>query len=82
MFLIEKNVPLAPKATGKAPRVAKPSKYPFAYMAVGDSFFWKGAKQTTVAGLAGNVARTAKDGRKFVTRTDKDAGGIRCWRVA
>jgi len=72
MFLIEKNVPLPPSSHAS-------EKYPFRTMEIGDSFFWPGSTQQRVSSYASNAS---KDGRKFVTRADKTAGGVRCWRVA
>jgi hypothetical protein len=64
---VEKNIPL-------------PSKYPFAKMAIGDSFAVPpNIKRTTVSVSAARFA--AKHGAKFTVRQMPDRT-LRCWRVA
>ena len=69
-YKIDKSVPI--------PEVAhtKPSKYPFADMKSGDSFFVKGGVSKRFT--SGNSwAKT--HGGKFIVRTV--TGGIRVWRI-
>ena len=77
MFEVRKDVPI-PAAVREG--FAKPSKYPFADMAVGDMFFVPGAKKSfsSLASAAGK-----RLGRKFSTRavTDNGVAGIGCWRI-
>lgn len=77
MFDVRKNIPL-PTAVREG--FAKPSKYPFATMDVGDMFFVPDAKKSfsSLASAAGK-----RLGRKFSTRavTDNGVEGIGCWRV-
>ena len=78
MFEIVKNVPIPEKAM---PRNTKGSKYPFASMEVGDSFFVPKEKNT----LATHASVVGKRiNMKFTTRmVDKD--GVSCigvWRTA
>lgn len=69
---IEKDVPLP---TLRADR----NRYPFAEMAVGDSFLVSGERSPQKASSA-CVWTAKKDGRKYVSRTVE--GGVRVWRVA
>lgn len=67
---IEKGVPL-PKRRG-----TKRSKYPFADMEVGDSFFFSETRERVSAAARAYGARTKK---KFASRVDGD--GCRIWRT-
>jgi hypothetical protein len=64
---VEKNVPL-------------PSKYPFAKMAIGDSFAVPADKKRTSVSVAAKRF-AAKHGAKFTVRQMPDRT-LRCWRVA
>lgn len=62
------------------------AKYPFASMKVGDSFFVAEADQTTknINSAAYCHARyNFNDGKrmKFLTRTETNPPGTRCWRI-
>jgi hypothetical protein len=78
MFEVRKDIPM-PVATREG--FAKPSKYPFATMEVGDMFFVPAAKKSfsSLTSAAGK-----RLGRKFSTRAVSENGveGIGCWRVA
>lgn len=69
MVEIESGVPLPPPRGGR-------SRYPFAKMAPGDSFFVE-ADQRHVAAAASEYGKA--HGWRFATR--KVAGGTRCWRT-
>ncbi len=87
---IEKNIPVpAPSNRGA------PAKYPFADMAVGDSFAvpltgvlrkygnQKGsidAAHSTITSSA--IYHAKKMGCKFTVRINNEEGVVRCWRVA
>ena len=85
MFEVEKNVPI--------PRQQRRKKfYPFEEMEIGDSFFvpvegndkkaYAIKRQSVLASV--RYARHIKmfgEHRKFVTRSDLENGGIRCWRL-
>lgn len=73
MIKIEKNIPV-PSNTGKG-RVLK---YPWPYMAVGDSFYVPNGNRNSL--YAGTRNWSRKLGTKYVRRSD--AGGIRVWRSA
>lgn len=77
MFEIRKDVPM-PATVREG--FAKPSKYPFGTMEVGDMFFVPAAKKSfsSLASAAGK-----RLGRKFSTRavTDEGVEGIGCWRI-
>lgn len=77
MFDVRKDIPL-PATVREG--FAKPSKYPFATMDVGDMFFVPNAKKSfsSLASAAGK-----RLSRKFSTRAVSDGGvdGIGCWRV-
>lgn len=77
MFDVRKDIPL-PATVREG--FAKPSKYPFATMEVGDMFFVPTAKKSfsSLASAAGK-----RLSRKFSTRavTDNGVEGIGCWRV-
>ena len=73
MFEIEKNVPL--------PKLARNPIYPFAQMAVGDSFFVPGGNATHIRNYASR-ARREGFGNFSVRVTDGETPGFRVWRVA
>lgn len=72
MIQIDKNVPM----TGKT---GAPSKYPYAVMEIGDSFFVPGKKGV---GQVFNPATVSP--KKFTGRVCAESGvsGVRIWRVA
>jgi hypothetical protein len=73
MFTIEKNVAIpAASRTGGGK-----SKYPWAQMEIGDSFFVPGAKVETFYTLVS--AQNKKGDARFICR--KIDGGVRVWRV-
>jgi hypothetical protein len=84
---IDKNIPI-PAAAG---RTGRPSLYPFESMEVGDSFavplagetwgFSKNDKNLTRLSNSSGIFGK-KHNRKFITRTFKDEGVVRCWRIA
>ena len=71
MFQIESNVPVPVKR-------GKPSKYPFAQMAVGDSFFAAGVSRGRVGASAWTASK--KYGHRYTTQAERD--GTRVWRIA
>ena len=78
-FKIEKGIPLAPKR-----RPSKSTKYPWAEMEVGDSFFVPAEANVTRRALSDRVQRSAAYakktlGRKFKLRSDET--GVRIWRT-
>jgi hypothetical protein len=75
MIEIEKNIPLSP-------RWAHQTKYPFAQMEVGDSFFVR-QTEANKASVYSSI-RWARDkfGFRFTAHADNDNGGVRVWRVA
>lgn len=73
-FTIEKNVPI-PENRG---RQAGSSKYPFAEMEIGDSFFTQ-TKHNSVYVRARQYAKT-HTGYAFAVR--KEGEGCRVWRIA
>jgi hypothetical protein len=70
MIKVEKNVPLAPDARGKA-------MYPWHEMEVGDSFFVPGKTAVQMSSSARNVS--LRLGKKFSCRTTPE--GVRVWRT-
>ena len=72
---IDKNVELSPSMTGRS----KKSKYPFAELEIGDSFFVEGK----TAGQFGGW-RNYHRPKKFSERTVIENGvkGLRVWRIA
>ena len=84
---IEKGVPMPAPARG-----GRKGIYPFAAMAVGDSFAvpLKGEcssqghdkAMATVARCASSWSRRHDYVHKFSVRTVRDEGVVRCWRVA
>ena len=90
---IERGVAIpAPRSRGHV-RGRKPA-YPFAALAVGESFtvpltgeVYDGAGQSDKAQqrvmcAAANWKRRTHSKVAFTTRIDRDAGVVRCWRVA
>lgn len=85
MITIDTNVPM-PTSSG----AGAPSKYPFADMEVGESFFIEGggigsSSKVLRNRLTGACARAAKamPGKKFSLRMRNEDGteGVRVWRV-
>lgn len=74
MFKIDKDIPLPAHGHGGN----RHSKYPFAQMSVGDSFFAP-ATSKAVHAAATNFAKR-NPGFKFTTR--KEGDGTRIWRIA
>jgi len=75
MFKIEKGIPVAQRITGK-------SKYPFAEMNIGDSFFVpceEGMSKGTRSRLS---IAAAKNKHIMLCTVRKVAGGFRVWRIA
>ena len=72
MYQIEKGIP-APEKYG----VGRPSRYPFADMEVGDSFFVPDAPANRLACAA--TWATKRYNRRFITRVVEH--GVRVWRV-
>lgn len=77
-ILVEKGVPIPKSKRGREAKGS--SKYPFAAMGVGDSFFVKGAKMRSFCPYIGVWRRRNDPSRKFSCRSVD--GGIRVWRVA
>jgi hypothetical protein len=78
MIEIEKNIPLPPKET-------RQTKYPYARMEVGDSFFVPQTRASKDSVYASIQWAKRKLGFKFILRADNadnDNGGVRAWRVA
>jgi hypothetical protein len=75
--IIERGIPM-PGAEAK--RLPGKTKYPFAAMRVGDSFFVP--KRQTNA-ISATAAPYQQNGRKFSCRATKEKGvsGVRVWRV-
>lgn len=70
-YEIEKDVPLPSRnSTGR-------SRYPWAEMEVGDSFFAADGVRSRVAAAAQNHRR--RYGRRFAVRVEGD--GVRVWRI-
>jgi hypothetical protein len=81
MIAIEKGVPLP------APRVGRPTIYPFANMVAGDSFFVtvpEADRKRLYTTLRTSVRDwRARHGGKFAIRTIKaPESGLRVWRIA
>lgn len=81
MFKIEKGHELPQSSRGR-----KESQYPFASMEVGDSFFMPIPDE---ADFTAHRSRLAQAAYHFKHRnpaynftTAKEAGGVRCWRIA
>lgn len=70
-FQIDKNVPIPTKRSGRI------SKYPFASMESGDSFF-STSPQYSVSACASRYGKLHK--KKFTVA--KEGEGVRCWRVS
>ena len=77
-YTIEKNVPLPARQN------ARPARYPFADMEVGDSFLVPGKgstkDQSHISAYAIMVAKRLGGGRKFATR--QVGADLRVWRIA
>jgi len=74
-YEVEKDIPIPV-------HIPKGSRYPFSKMEVGDSFKVPYAKNvgSTISGGAGHFRRVHPE-YKFVIRTLKEEGIVRCWRV-
>lgn len=74
MIPIEKNIPMPKNSAGK------PKKYPFAEMAIGDSFLNPNVdgKKNLIQQATCGFSRK-HPGFKFATR--REATGIRVWRI-
>lgn len=73
MYKIEKNIPIG-KVEGR-------TKYPFARMEVGDSFFAKGdKKKVNSVTVAAATFKKNNAGYNFTCRTNNE--GVRVWRIA
>ncbi len=74
-YQIEDGVPVPKRTAGR-----KGSKYPFAVMQPGQSFFADDVKVATVRSAVGAFTkRHADEGFKFSVRAEGD--GVRVWRV-
>jgi hypothetical protein len=71
---VEKTVPM-PSRTGRG----APCKYPWADMAVGDSFFVKGQTSARLYAAGQDWGDRRDPPIKFATRTEND--GARIWRI-
>lgn len=83
MYKVEKNVEMPLKKTFTAG-----SKYPFAEMDIGDSFFVpatsrEDAKKVQTRVSASGTKFRAVHGRRFSTRVieENDGFGVRVWRI-
>lgn len=76
MYLVEKNIQMP-----NGGRLGRKSKYPFAEMEVGDSFFIPGSGEDVRLRVA-NAAMVhgKRNGKTFTSR--KVDGGFRLWRSA
>lgn len=74
--MIEKNVPIPPKA-----KPGRPAKYKFDEMVVGDSFKAKALYQTLYVAVRRFLAKKENSGKKFVIRPS-GASHVRVWREA
>jgi hypothetical protein len=71
-YEIEDDVPL--------PELSRASKYPFAHMKVGQSFFVKGDADACMTVRNSAYAHAKRYGKKFSCHSEK--GGVRIWRTA
>lgn len=73
-FQVSKRLPI--------PEITHKSKYPWAEMSVGDSFFVPGKHTTQMGGVAHQAGISL--GVKFTIRrvTEMQVSGVRIWRVA
>jgi hypothetical protein len=74
MIKIDKNVPI--------PAGGKKTKYPFAEMQVGDSFFLPCDGETERASVLTYAKNHRKTTPNFAITTRKVDGGLRVWRVS
>lgn len=74
-YKIDKDIPIPDK---------RPSKYPFAEMSVGDSFFVAADKAPSkrVSTAVGNAAERGIGGSDRSYTVRRVDGGTRCWRVS
>lgn len=77
-YKIESGIPIPDVGRGRGPE----SKYPFAKMKVGDSFFYEGSR-SRLSAAAFRFCAFWKNGEKFSTRSSIENGvkGFRVWRV-
>ncbi len=81
-YTIESNIPVPPSK--------RKTKYPFAEMKVGDSFFVPETESDTKrVGMAAHcfarelfLKKADQPRRKFTTKTQHSPAGTRCWRIA
>lgn len=79
---IQTDIPVPKRGAPVGPRG---SKYPFAQMTVGASFFAPGVKAATLQSCARRYARSVgATGMAFTSRNTTENGktGARCWRTA
>lgn len=74
MIKVEKNIPIPDKK-------ARPLKYPFDSMLVGDSFELNDIPKTTALNAANAWARRHNPKAKFTIRYDKETRILRIWRI-
>lgn len=74
MIRIDKNIPIPPKVYR-----GRPSRYPFADMAIGDSFATEHTHASKISPSCAHATKTL--GFKFSVRKQAD-GTIRVWRIA
>jgi len=80
MYKIEKDVP-----------IPRSRAYPFQEMEIGDSFFVScdgyqtQSKRDKFRVIGCRIIQSLRpfrqNGKKFITRTDRENNGIRCWRI-
>lgn len=83
---IEHGIPMPQPAKQGGRR----ARYPFAAMEVGDSFsvelavenYPDGSDKAQQRIMCAAAAWKRKNGRDFSTQIDRDAGVVRCWRIA
>lgn len=78
-FEINRNVEIPPATSGRRPGS---SKYPFAKMRKGDSFFVPGGTPSRMSGAL-SAFKKANPELKFTCRsvTENEQAGVRIWRV-
>jgi hypothetical protein len=70
---IERGVPI--------PKQTRDSKYPFAYMDIGDSFFVPGAKAASLQNAAKHHSKRTGHAYSSRTVTENGVDGARIWRI-
>jgi hypothetical protein len=76
MIKIDKNIPVP---TGRTS--IRPGKYPFASMAVGDSFFINGDKPSRVRNASYGWGRHHGAKFRLSAATEDGTDGVRVWRT-